>query len=209
MTNNLEKRAGSDICVLVVSAGQSSRLGQPKQLLRYQGQSLIRRAVQTAIESSAGNVLVVLGAHAERMEEEIADSTAHRVINTGWQEGMASSLRCGVRELEDRYPETAGVILMVCDQPHVTSALLNDLIKVHRETGKPIVTCSYDNTFGPPVFFHKTLFPELLRLRGDVGARGVIRKYANEVEAVPFPLGAIDVDTVADFKRLSGEQKEF
>lgn len=91
---------------------------------------------------------------------------------------------------------------MVCDQPYVTSALLNNLMIVHQKTRKHIVACSYENTFGTPVFFHKTLFPELLQLKGDVGARGLIRQHPDEVGTVLFPEGKIDIDTNADYKNF-------
>ncbi|MBD0353367.1 MAG: NTP transferase domain-containing protein, partial [Flavisolibacter sp.] len=84
----------------------------------------------------------------------------------------------------------------------------NDLIAAHQQTGKPIVTCSYENTFGPPTLFHKHLFPELLQLEGDVGARSVIRQHANEVEIVLFPKGSIDVDTGADYEKLTKMDRE-
>ena len=93
---------------------------------------------------------------------------------------------------------------MLCDQPFVTSNLLNELLTAHHNTGKPIVACGYDNTYGPPVFFQRSLFPELLQLKGDVGARGVIRQHPDDVEVIPFPEGTIDVDTEADYARLQG-----
>ena len=85
------------------------------------------------------------------------------VINGDWQEGMASSIRCGINAIVEADPDTEGVILMVCDQPYVSAALLNDLIDAHRKTSKQIVACSYEDSFGPPVFFHRTIFDELLQ----------------------------------------------
>ena len=99
-------------------------------------------------------------------------------------------------------PAVEGVIIMVCDQPFVTSHLLNELIIAHQKTGKPIVASGYENTFGPPVFFHHSLFNELLQLKGDIGARGIIKQHTNEVEVVPFPDGTYDIDTEADYEKV-------
>ncbi len=191
-----------------MAAGASSRLGKPKQLLPYDGQSLLQHALQIAKASNAQSILIVLGARAELLKKEIGDNTAHVVVNAAWEEGMASSIRCGIRALIEMSPTVEGALLMVCDQPYVTAPLLNDLIATHQQTGKPIVTCSYENTFGPPTLFHKHLFPELLQLEGDVGARSVIRQHANEVEIVLFPKGSIDVDTGADYEKLTKMDRE-
>ena len=91
---------------------------------------------------------------------------------------------------------------MVCDQPYVSSSLLNDLLKKQRETGKPIVTSNYGETIGPPAFFHKTFFPELLKLQGDTGARKIIEQNNDKVATVLFPEGSIDIDTEEDYEEL-------
>jgi molybdenum cofactor cytidylyltransferase len=203
-----KKEEVANIGIIVLAAGFSKRLGQPKQLLLYKGQTLLQQAAQTALASGAGPVLVVLGARAEELKNEIKESTINMVVNKEWPEGMASSIRCGVEALVALDPAVAGLILMVCDQPFVTASLLCELVAAHRQTGKPIVACSYAGTYGPPVFFHRTLFPELLQLKGDVGARGVIKQYANAVETIPFPEGTIDIDTEKDYERLSEKEGE-
>jgi molybdenum cofactor cytidylyltransferase len=100
-------------------------------------------------------------------------------------------------------PLAKGLILMVCDQPYVSAALLNDLLATHYNTGKPIVTSGYANTFGPPTFFHKSIFPELLQLKGDVGARNILKNHIEEVEVIAFPPGSLDIDSNEDYQKLS------
>ena len=92
---------------------------------------------------------------------------------------------------------------MVCDQPHTSAILLNKLFDTYQQTNKEIVASGYENIIGTPVFFHKNLFPELLQLTGDKGARNLIRQYADKVEVVPFPEGKIDIDTEQDYRKLS------
>jgi molybdenum cofactor cytidylyltransferase len=189
--------------IILLAAGGSSRLGQPKQLLEFKGKTLLEHSIQAALMSAAQPVVVVLGANADLVKKQLKEKNqVHTVVNTEWQAGMASSIQCGVKAFTDICPFAEGVILMVCDQPFVTPALLNELVEAHKKTGKPIIACSYENTFGPPVFFHHSLFPALLQLKGDVGARGVIRQYADDVDVIPFPQGSVDVDTEADYEKI-------
>jgi molybdenum cofactor cytidylyltransferase len=134
---------------------------------------------------------------------EVDQQKVHLAINTEWPEGMASSIRLGLNTLLQVASSSDGVILMVCDQPYVTPSLLNDLIKAHMDTSKPIVTCSYGNTYGPPTLFHKSLFTELLQLKGDTGARKIVQQHANDVGVISFPQGIIDIDTQSDYEKLT------
>lgn len=192
--------------IVVLAAGSSSRLGQPKQLLEYKGESLLRHSVQAALETALRPVIVVLGSGAVRVRNDVEELPVQVIDNPEWQEGMASSIRCGVKMLMTVNPFAEGLILMVCDQPFVSKTLLDELIATHQNSRKPIVACSYGGSFGPPVFFHSSLFSELLALQGDVGARGVIRRYANEVALVPFDKGSFDVDTNTDYENLKNHE---
>lgn len=185
--------------IIILAAGASSRLGQPKQLLPYVDNTLLHHSIQVAIDSMADTVIVVLGAHAEQIEKEIDSHLTSIVVNHNWQEGMASSIKCGINALIETIPQTESAILMLCDQPHVTTTLLNNLITTHHKTGKAIVASSYNNTAGAPALFHKSIFPELLQLNGDVGARAIIKQRSNDVEVIEFPKGNIDIDTWTDF----------
>jgi len=179
-------------------------LGRPKQLLPYNGKSLLEHIVDAANESEASPVIVVLGANAELLEKQVEDLKVRVVENKEWKEGMASSVRCGINTLMHIAPAVDSAIVMVCDQPFVTSSLLNQLIVTQRETGKPIVTCQYETTIGPPALFHKTIFSELLQLKGDAGARKIIEQRRHEVATVSFNKGIIDIDTEDDYKALQG-----
>ncbi|MCU7550376.1 nucleotidyltransferase family protein [Chitinophagaceae bacterium LB-8] len=186
-----------------MAAGASRRLGKPKQLLQFDGKSLLQHNINTALGANANQVVVMLGANAEALEKEIDQQNIHVIINTEWQEGMASSIRCGLNAILTMAPSSDGIILMLCDQPFVTASLLNDLLKTHKETSKPVITCSYGNTFGPPTFFHKSMFSELLQLKGDTGARKIVQQYANNIVTIPFSQGHIDIDTQSDYENLT------
>jgi len=160
--------------------------------------------VDTANASEASPVVLVLGANAELLEKEVEDKKIHIAVNKDWSEGMASSVRCGLNTLMHIAPVVDSAIIMVCDQPFVTSSLLNQLIVTQRQTGKPIVTSKYETAIGPPALFYKTVFPELLQLKGDAGARKIIEQRRTDVATVPFDKGIIDIDTEDDYKALHG-----
>jgi molybdenum cofactor cytidylyltransferase len=187
----------------LLAAGSSTRLGKPKQLLEYNGGSLLRHVLRIAAEAEANPLIVVLGANADLLIQEIDEKEADIVINKDWKEGMASSIIAGLNALLEKYPSVDGVIFMMCDQPFVSESLLNDLIITQQQTGKSIVTSSYDNTMGPPALFHKSIFPELLQLHGDTGARMILQQHINEVATVLFSKGNIDIDTMEDYEALS------
>ena len=200
----VEKNKGKNIGIIILAAGESSRLGQPKQMLKYGDLTLLEHCIHVAHGSNANPIIVVVGAHADLVSSRVDDKT-HFVTNGHWQEGMASSIRCGIRAALELDPSMEGAIFMVCDQPYVTSLLLNTLIAAHQTTSKPIVASGYDNTVGPPAFFKKKFFPELLQLNGDVGAKSVIKQHAGEVEIVLFPRGSMDIDTEDDYQKLLKE----
>lgn len=190
------------IGLIILAAGPSTRLGEPKQKLNYGGKSLIRHAVDAALASDCFPTIVVLGAHSETILPEISGKPVHISVHDCWQEGMASSIRDGMRVLQNKAPQTEGVILMLCDQPFADAALLNQLIQKKQASGKAIVASAYQDTLGVPALFDKTVFPELTALSGEEGAKKIILKDPKSVVTVPFPHGGIDVDTWEDYKKL-------
>lgn len=197
------KEAIANSCaIIILAAGSSSRMGRPKQLLPYSGKSLLEHTVDIANDADANPVIVVLGANAALLEKEIDEKKVHIVDNKEWKEGMASSVRCGLNTLMHIAPSSDAVIIMVCDQPFVSSSLLNELMVTQKNTGKLIVTSQYENAIGPPALFHKAIFSQLLELKGDAGARKIIEQRSNDVATVLFKKGNIDIDTEADYKAL-------
>jgi molybdenum cofactor cytidylyltransferase len=186
----------------LLAAGNSTRLGTPKQLLNYKGNSLLQHISSIAVGANASPVIIVVGANANLLLPEIDQGKTHVVLNDHWQQGMASSIIAGLSFLLETNSSTDGVIFMMCDQPFVTVSLLNDLIMTQRQTGKPIVASSYDNIIGAPALFHKSIFPELLNLTGDTGARMIIQRHMTQVATVPFSKGKIDIDTAEDYEKL-------
>jgi molybdenum cofactor cytidylyltransferase len=186
--------------LIILAAGASSRLGQPKQNLLFENQTLLQRAVETGLASACNPIIVVLGANAETIEP-ISLVDVKVLHNKEWNEGMASSIRVAVNEIIKDTVVT-NIIIMLCDQPFVTPALIDTILQKQIETGKPIIACSYNNTIGVPALFNRSLFAELLLLKGHDGAKKIIQSHQHDVIAVPFEPGSIDIDTKEDYKRL-------
>jgi len=187
--------------VIILAAGSSARMGRPKQNLTFKNLTFLQRIASTAASLNCGPVIIVLGSNAPLFSEDYENAIA--VINDNWQEGMASSICCGLKKLLDKYPSIEGAIITVCDQPYISAAVLNDMITTQQKTGKRIVACSYGEIIGPPALFHKAFFPEVMKLRGDAGARKIIQQNMEEVATVLFPQGRIDIDTEADYDALA------
>ena len=183
---------------IILAAGASTRLGQPKQLAALNGEPLLARAVRIAQQAGCSPVLVVLGAEADRIRTACPLSNVTVVLNEHWHEGMASSIRTGIEALRnhDNEHSLSGVILMTCDQPAVTPSHLRAL------TASGEITASeYAGRRGVPAYFPASSFPALIQLSGDTGARDLLR----DAHAITLPLGELDIDTpeaLAEAQRL-------
>ena len=186
--------------IIILAAGNSSRLGRPKQLLEFRGKSLITHLVEEAITAGIQPVVVVSGA--VDLSSALAGQPVSMVENPRWREGMGSSIAAGVSFLSDRAVDAAFVT--VCDQPYVTANLFTEMIAAKKRFPKGIVACSYAGTTGTPVLFDRRYFGMLEELTGQEGAKKILRAHQADVAAVPFPHGDIDIDTEDDYERLSG-----
>ena len=187
--------------LIILAAGQSARMGQPKQKLLYKGESLLQHVVHAALNSTCRPVIVILGAYADTISADIEGEPVVVIHNPNWEEGMASSIRAGIMELE-KDDDITGTIIMLCDQPFVDAALIDSLIEQKEKTGKGMVACSYGDTIGVPVFFDRKYFAELLLLKGHDGAKKLLHSFKKDVITIPFALGKIDIDTIKDYENL-------
>lgn len=191
--------------IVVLAAGNSTRLGQPKQSLRFRGIGLLHNAIEQAVSAKPYSLVIVKGA-VPFSEEDIPDFPVTFTTNDDWEEGVGASIRTGLTALLEIESSLDMVIFMVCDQPFITGELLRDLVEKHLETGKGIVACEYDNTIGTPALFEKRYFSLLLGLKGDEGAKKIIRQNDTDLAVVPFPLGYIDIDTYEDYQSLQAKE---
>jgi molybdenum cofactor cytidylyltransferase len=179
-------------------------MGTPKQLLRLGQSSFIGRAIETALASECDPIIVVLGACAEQIRPEVVPFPV-KIAESKWQAGMSASIRAGLQKLAATDPTIEAAILMLCDQPFVSVALVNQLVTTYRHKGSAIVASAYSGKLGVPALFNRTLFPELMQLQGADGAKSLLEKYADQAAAIPFPHGAIDIDTPTEYMQIQQE----
>jgi molybdenum cofactor cytidylyltransferase len=199
MSNNIESKIG----IIILAAGNSSRLGHPKQLLEYKNSTLLKNTIAEASFIQNSNIIVVTGAYNELIEKELLEFPKIKIaFNPDWQAGMSSSIVKGLSELLVLYPDSESCIFAVCDQPYVTSLVFYNLINRYKETEKGIVASAYAETLGTPVLFHKKYFNALLELKGQEGAKKIINAFLNDTVSVSFEKGDIDIDTEEDYNEL-------
>ena len=189
--------------LIILAAGGSSRMnGVPKQLLEFNGRSLLRRAAETSLSSSCRPVLVVLGASAEKMLPEIEDLPLIIEINVNWRQGMGSSIKTGLSKLLQDAPGIEAVLLMLTDQPLITAEIIDRLIDTHSASGLPITASEYENTVGVPALFSRPMFDKLLALPDGAGAKSLMQKDPAKVKRMPVPEAALDIDLPEDHRLL-------
>jgi CTP:molybdopterin cytidylyltransferase MocA len=190
------------ISAVVLAAGASTRMGRPKLAIPVHGTPMIRRAAQAALASRCREVIVVLGSDADVYRPLLDGLEVRIVLNPDPGEGMGSSIRTGVAAVS---PDAQGVVIMLADQPMVTAEAIDRLLDTAAAGPHRFVASAYQGTVGPPAYFHRALFLELLTLEGDRGARSVIQAHPGEGVAVPLDDGtAADVDVSGDLAALGG-----
>jgi molybdenum cofactor cytidylyltransferase len=189
----------SSLHVLVMAAGASTRLGQPKQLVKLGGRPVLHRVVANAVSLAGHAVTVVLGAHARELTHLLAHSPAAVVVHRGWEEGLGSSIRFGVASLP---PACEAVLIVLGDQVAITADDLKRLASAWGGEESRIAASVYEQRIGVPAIFPRICFSELGELRGDQGARVVLERNHYRLTRVPMPNGAIDLDTPEDLAAL-------
>lgn len=199
MTVSARPRIGA----VILAAGPSRRMGQPKLVLTHEGVPLLRRAVDAALGARCDEVVVVLGAHGDLYAPLLNGTPVRIVQNPRYHEGMSSSIQAGIEALAE---DVQAAMLMLADQPFIDASIIRRLIDTYLTSGKRIVACQYGAVRGAPTLFDRALFLELLVVHGDQGARQVIEAYPTQVATVEIPLErARDVDTPADVRMLHRE----
>lgn len=190
-----------NIGTLILAAGSSSRMGRSKQLLEINGEAMLCKCVKIALTANPDNVVVVLGANEKPHREVIEKFPVKIISNHFWKTGMGSSIKTGLNYLLQSGSELEAVIILVCDQPSLSSEHLQRLTDTFTGTQKPIVASAYANSSGVPVLFGRSFFSNLLLLPDDQGAKKLVQQFPERVELVDFPEGADDLDTEEDLQK--------
>ncbi len=195
------------IAALILAAGGSTRMGRAKQLLPWRGTTLLRRIAEAALASRATSVAVVVGSEAERARAALDGLPLIVVENAGWREGLGTSLAAGARVLAAGSPPPDAIVVLLADQPLVSAASIDRLIETHATTGSPLVASLHASDPGVPALFASRFFEELQALRGDHGAREILRENAASAAVLHLPEAEIDVDTPSDWEALREERE--
>ncbi len=191
------------VAAIVLAAGASRRLGQPKQSVSYGGETLLERAIRLARDAGAAPLVVVLGAGEKLIRASVAMGDAICVINENWEQGIASSIHAGLGTFDAGTAGAAGALIMSCDQPRLTADHLRALLREFAVGGADsIVASAYACVVGIPAVFPRCAFPNLFALRGDKGARALLVDPPCALVSIAFDGGEVDIDRPEDLTQL-------
>jgi molybdenum cofactor cytidylyltransferase len=190
----------ANVHVLVLAAGASTRLGQPKQLVQIGGRPALHIAMSNAVAVAGNAVTVVIGANANDLTYLLSHSPASSLVNRQWEEGIASSIRCGLTVV----PAAADAVMIVLgDQVCVTADDLKRLLAAWNRQENDIAAATYERHVGVPAIFPRWCFAELAQLRGDEGARKILQRNPDRIVRVPMTNAGFDLDTPEDLAALT------
>jgi molybdenum cofactor cytidylyltransferase len=190
-----------DLAVLILAAGSSSRLGQPKQLLPFKETTLLEHTI-TCAQSVSDNVFVVLGGNQSAIQSAVDLQDIEVILTQDWYKGIGSSISSGIKSITKTIQDTQSIMILLCDQPKITNELLVELVAIHEEKQKLISACKYGNSFGVPAIFNKSMYNDLKELKDDAGAKIIIGKNKNKTSFLNFSDGIIDIDNPDDLMHL-------
>jgi molybdenum cofactor cytidylyltransferase len=192
------------LSAIVLAAGMSTRMGQNKLLLVFKGKPLIARAVDTLLASEIDEVIVVLGNEADKVREKLHGRKVRLIENPDFREGLSSSVRVGVTAVSR---QADGIMVYLADQPLLEPADVNRILRAFahaKEAGKSIVVPFFDKQRGNPVLLDSSYRDAILGVVGDVGCKGVIKRYPDQVFVVQMESDHVirDMDTIEEYEAV-------
>ncbi len=192
------------ISAILLAAGESKRMGQPKQLLPFRGSTLLGQIVENLLQSQAAETIVVLGSQAEKIIPQIAREPVKIVVNQEFEQGMSSSIKCGLSHISEA---ADGVMIVLGDQPLIEKETIDLLIERHRQSERGIILPVHNGTRGHPVIFKMKYKDELLRLTGDIGGKQIVERHPSDVLEVEVDSESVvmSIDAESDYQSLVGK----
>ena len=193
----------SKIAILILAAGGSSRMGSPKQLLKWKNSNLLNHTIYKAIELNLKEIVVVLGANADMIIPKINQSKVNILINKDWKNGLGSSISAGITYINKSFQNIDAALIMLSDQPLIEFDHYLKLIKYFSSKNKTIVATKYnDSKLGVPALFDKIYFKDLIDLNLDFGAKQLISRYSENVISIENEQSRFDIDTPEQYQNL-------
>lgn len=190
----------SNIPIIILAAGASNRMGEPKQLLKWGNSTLINHAINVVRKAEVRDIIVVLGANFELIHKTIETSQVTILNNNYWKMGLGKSIAVAVEHLQNSKQNIDGILIALGDQPFMTSDFFKSIISKFQPHKNQIIATSYNNgTVGVPVLFDKAYFNELLLLNDDKGAKRILKTHQANVQILKPPTDNMDLDTKEDY----------
>lgn len=188
------------IWAMILAAGESKRMGKPKLLLPFGEKTIIETVIESVVQSKVEKILVVLGSNREKIEKKIKNFPLEIAVNPNFQSGMLSSIQLGFQTLPEN---TQAVLVVLGDQPAISSAVIDKIIDAYKRTGKGIVLPVYKNERGHPVLIDMKYRNEVENLSPDIGLRGTVYNHPEDILEVEVETSSIlrDIDDLEDYKR--------
>ncbi|MRH99416.1 NTP transferase domain-containing protein [Kriegella sp. EG-1] len=192
----------NDIAILILAAGESTRMGGPKQLLPWKETTLLGNSINEARLVLPKNINVVLGGNFDLIKNLSELKHINSIYNSNFKLGQGTSISLGISHILKINSNIKAVLIVLCDQPLITSTYLVHLIYNFNRSNKGIVATKYDDTAGVPAIFGKRYFEELTNLKDDMGAKSIIAKNSSDVISIDAKGKEIDIDTKEDYRNL-------
>lgn len=189
--------------VMILAAGEASRMGKAKMLLPFKDTTILEKILDEVLVLNPGIVSVVTGRYHGEISSIIKNPVVELVYNAEYQKGMSSSIQKGLTAMLKQCKDMQFLFILVADQPFLNQALLQRMIQLHQESKKGLIAASYQGVAGTPLLLTAKYFEELYQLRGDKGARVILHQNPDDLETVDFEMGGLDIDTVSDYERFS------
>jgi len=188
--------------IIILAAGNSSRFGSPKQLLNYEGKTLLERVSLEALKTKHRPIIVVLGAYFKEIELKHNHSDITYIVNERWENGMSSSIVKGLSAMLNLQKDIENVTIAVSDQVFITAEIFESLMQKQISSKKCIISSAYAKTIGTPSLFNKKYFEQLLSLSGANGAKKILAENMGDMATISFDKGYVDIDTIDDYNNL-------
>ena len=193
----------SKLAVLLLAAGSSSRMGVPKQLLKWNNTTLLNHAINTVKQISKNEIVLVLGAHYDDINSKVDANNISVIYNENWEKGLGNSIAYGIKFIIESLPDIDSVLIMLADQPLIDSSYLNKMIENYQLNPDKIICTSYQNKrLGVPAIFNKTKFEELSKLNHDKGAKDLLNMNPENILFLDGTDLISDIDTIEDYETL-------
>ena len=189
-----------DISVVILAAGEASRMGDIKQLLSFNNSTLLQTTINHALKSRAKKVYVVLGVNSDIVKDKISDEYVTIIQNLNWQEGLSSSIICAVNFFKKENIQPNAVLILLADQPAVEVSYLKKMIELHKKESTKIIASQYNLKYGVPALIPSQYFKNLLKIQGDKGAKKFLNQHSNIVTSIKEKTNLVDIDTPEQLK---------